>query len=49
MFLPAVPRLKSAQLPPIDQIHTQIKSYLSTMVEAASGDQLEIKKGEAGS
>lgn len=44
-----MPVLKSTQLPPIDQIHTQTKSYLSTLVEAASGEQLEIKKGEAGS
>lgn len=49
LFFPTVPRLKSVQLPPIDQIHTQTKPYLSTLVEAASGEQLETKKHEAGS
>lgn len=49
MFFPPGPGLKSPQSPLIDQVHTHIESYLPTLVEVASGEQLEIKEGEAGS
>lgn len=47
-FLPG-PGLKSPQSPLIDQVHTHIETCLPILVEVASGEQLEIKGGKAGS